>query len=331
MILVINPLREFPVEDDWDYSKTVWNLLQTGTFHRLEVTQATVVFPAVWGALFSAVFGFTFATLRVSTLVLACGTLLFFYGLLGELGFDVPRRVLAALALMVTPTFTYLAFSFMTDIPLLLGLLGAVYFYVRAWRQGRLWLAAIGSVFAALAFLARQVGALIPAAFALFVLAQQDAARSGAGARVPTRRFVLQWMLAGTLVPLIVIGAFFAWLAFFGGANWADQARSLSGTLGFWRQPDAIGALGRRWVIAASTIGLYLVPVWLAGAPAIAFARRGWSASRCRRRSPRCGTPASTARSRCPTILLSASKVDGTPRSSRTRARSLKPTRHWSS
>ena len=101
LLVLVGPRHEFPVEDDWDYSKTVLNLLQTGEFHRLEVTQATVFFPALWGALSSSLFGFSFTTLRISTLVLALGALLFFYALLGELEFEPSRRLLATLSLMV--------------------------------------------------------------------------------------------------------------------------------------------------------------------------------------------------------------------------------------
>ncbi len=284
MILLIAPLREFPVEDDWDYSKTVWNLLQTGTFQRLEVTQATVLFPTLWGALFSQIFGYSFATLRISTLVLAFGALTFFYLLLGELEFDVPRRVLAALALMVTPAFVYLAFSFMTDVPFLFGLLGALYFYVRAWRRGDARLALIGSAFAALAFLARQIGALIPLAFGLFVMWMRYTPGPDATSQSKTRWAAPRWILAGMALPLMVVGAFFIWLQFFDGANWADQTRTLSGTLGFWLQLDTAGVVGRRYVIAAATIGIYILPLWLAMAPAIPEAWHSWWASGCWRK-----------------------------------------------
>ncbi|MBI3733973.1 MAG: glycosyltransferase family 39 protein [Chloroflexi bacterium] len=276
LILLVAPLREFPIEDDWDYAKTVWNLLQTGAFHRLEVTQATVFFPAVWGALFARLFGYSFATLRVSTLALAAGTLMFFYALLGELGFDAPRRVLATLALMVTPVFVYLAFSFMTDIPFLFGYSGALYGYTRAVRRGDARWALVGSALAACAFLARQVGLLIPAAFGLFVLIRHvrrgpapdpSPIQSGTG---PARwredwGASLRWILAGCAIPLAAAGAYGLWTEFLGGANWADRTRTFSGTLGFWLQPDFLGVLRRRLAIAVSTTGLYLLPLWLAG------------------------------------------------------------------
>ncbi len=267
LIAAVDPRHEFPVEDDWDYSKTVLNLLQTGVFHRLEVTQATVVFPAMWGALFAKALGYSFTTLRLSTLALAFGALMFFHALLGELEFDVPRRLLATLALMIAPAFVYLAFSFMTDIAFLFGFVGALYFYARGWRRGSVHLALLGSTLAALAFLARQLGAVIPLVFAVFVWARS---------RASAPALMLRWLLAGTAIPLAAVGAYFLWTQFLGGANWADRTRTLNGTLGFWLRLDTAGVVGRRYVIAAATIGLYVFPLWLASIPAIFAASHGW-------------------------------------------------------
>ncbi len=270
MILLIGPRHEFPVEDDWDYSKTVWNLLRTGELHRLEVTQATVFFPALWGALFSTLFGFSFTTLRISTLVLAVGVLMFFYALLGELEFDVARRLLGTLSLMIAPPFVYLAFSFMTDIPLLFGVLGALWLYARGWRQGDLRLILAGSGWATLGFLARQVGGLVPLASMLFVAWQGKRRAWSLAATV-------KWVAAGALVPLAAMAGYLIWTHLFGGANWADQSRTLRGTFAFWLQFNTPGVLARRYVIAAATIGIYVLPLWLATAPAARGARRGWS------------------------------------------------------
>ncbi len=270
LIVAINPLGNFPVEDDWDYAKEVLNLLQTGTFHRLEVTQATVFFPALWGALFSQLFGFSFAILRLATLVLALGALLFFYALLGELEFDVPRRVIAALALLLAPAFVFLAFSFMTDIFLLFGILGALYFYVRAWRSQNVRFAILASCFAVLGFLARQIGILIPFAFALFIFLERKTCAPRAWRR---------WILAGAGVPVLVLAIYLYWSRFGGGANWADSARTLTGTIGFWFQLDTPGIFVQRYAKAAATLAIYILPLWFAALGALAYTQNVWRAT----------------------------------------------------
>lgn len=281
LVVIVNPVHEFPVEDDWDYSKTVLNLLQTGAFYRLQVTQATVLFPALWGALWSNLLGYSFTTLRLATLVLAGAVLLFFYALLGELAFDLPRRVLATLALLLAPAFIYLAFSFMTDIPLLFGMLGALYFYTRAWRTNDPRLAVVGSGLAALGFLARQVGALVPLAFAVFVILYRGSpARTASEFASQARRpQTTQWIVCGAALPALVVGGYLIWSQFLGGANWADRARTFSGTLSFWLQFDTPGVFVRRYAIAAATLGIYMLPLWLALYRGIPAARRAWQSS----------------------------------------------------
>ena len=67
----VGPLHNFPIGDDWEYARTVQRLLATGEFYRSPLVQATALFPAAWGALFAAALGFSFNTLRLSTLPLA--------------------------------------------------------------------------------------------------------------------------------------------------------------------------------------------------------------------------------------------------------------------
>lgn len=277
LVVLIAPLRQFPVQDDWDYSKTVWNLVQTGVFHRQEGAQATVIFPALWGSLWVRAFGFSFATLRVSTLALAWGALLFFYWLLGELGFDLPRRLLGAGTLMVAPAFVYLSFSFMTDVPFLFGYLGALACYVRAWRRDDLRFAVLGSALAALAFLARQIGLLAPAAFGLFLFMQRWP--RGQGEDAAPRRPLARWLLAAGLLPILAASGYFVYVRFLGGANWADRARTTGATVGFLLRPSAPGIIGGRAVMTAATIGVYLLPLWLAMLGGWPAARSGWVSS----------------------------------------------------
>ena len=53
LVVLANPLHDFPMGDDWEYARTVQRLLTTGQFYRSPVVQATALFPALWGALFS--------------------------------------------------------------------------------------------------------------------------------------------------------------------------------------------------------------------------------------------------------------------------------------
>ena len=69
-ILFVNPLRETVADDDWMYALTVEHLLQTGSYRSHGWLAANMPFQAYWGGLFARVLGYSFASLRISTLVL---------------------------------------------------------------------------------------------------------------------------------------------------------------------------------------------------------------------------------------------------------------------
>src|SRR5258706_11100556 len=234
LVAAANPLHNFPMGDDWEYARTVFKLLTTGEFYRSPVVQATAFFPALWGALFSSVLGFSFTTLRLSTLPLAAGTLALFYGILGELGFEPAWRLLGTLALMVAPLFVFNALSFMTDVPFLFWLVASLWCSLRGFRRGQARWVLAGSACAALAFLTRQLGLALPAAAALMVLVYRP------------RREWPRWLTASLAVPVAATVLFFAWQALTRQTTWADTTISEAGTLQFIFNTQLPAALARR-------------------------------------------------------------------------------------
>jgi hypothetical protein len=261
LVILVNPLHDFPMGDDWEYARSVQRLLTTGQFYRSPVVQATVLFPALWGGLFARLFGFSFTILRLSTLPLGAGCLAAFYGILGELGFDRSRRLLGTLAFMVTPLFVFNALSFMTDVPFLFWLLLGLWCALRAFRlQRAAWLVA-ASACSALAFLTRQLGLAQAVALALAVLIFQP------------RSAWPRWLAAALVVPLAAAVLFFAWQAVAGQTTWADSTITGEGTLQFIFSAQLPAALARRVILLSVTLCLYMTPLWLAFAPG---ARRAW-------------------------------------------------------
>lgn len=87
-IVFINPIREMALSDDWAYARTVQHLLETGVYQLDQWLSANMPFQAFWGAGFSRVLGFSFSTLRLSTLALTGLGLLACYGLVRAHGFS---------------------------------------------------------------------------------------------------------------------------------------------------------------------------------------------------------------------------------------------------
>ncbi len=170
-VLFVNPLREAALEDDWAYAETVHHLHDTGQFRLNAWLSANMPFQAYWGDLFVRLLGYSYASLRIATLALVAVGLVAFFFLAREHGLPPPLAGLLTLALVGSPIVLYLSFSFMTDVPYLMGLILATFLYTRAIRlHSYPWMVG-ASVAAAAAILTRQFGvALIAAAVAQWAL-----------------------------------------------------------------------------------------------------------------------------------------------------------------
>ena len=176
--LLVWPVGEFPLNDDWSYARFVQSLL-AGAPRYTGWTSLPLVAQGVWGAGFCLPAGFSFFALRLSAAVaglLGAGGM---YALGRSVGFGRPSAFFAALTLAANPIHLNLSWTFMTDVPFLAAAVWALTGYVRYFSDGRgrwLWLGAGASLAAALV---RPIGAALPVAFAL---------ASGCGGRGAARR-----------------------------------------------------------------------------------------------------------------------------------------------
>ncbi len=162
--VAVGVYRNVPVLDDWTYAWSVERLLNDGRFEVLDWSAVYPLGAALWGTAWSWVFGFSFVTLRVSTLVLAlvaCGAL---YLILRELDASPSVARLGALSVAVNPVFLLLSSSFMTDVPFVTFTLLALLCYMRALRRGDAHLLWWGGLWACASCIERQIGILTPIA-----------------------------------------------------------------------------------------------------------------------------------------------------------------------
>ena len=66
-VVLVNPIGDFPLNDDWAYAQSVKSLLETGNFQLPGWAVANLLPQALWGALFCLPFGFSFTALRKSS------------------------------------------------------------------------------------------------------------------------------------------------------------------------------------------------------------------------------------------------------------------------
>lgn len=157
-VLLVNPVGNIPLNDDWSYSIPVRTLLETGQFTPGGYTSMTLVGQTYWGALFCLPFGFSHTALRVSTLAAAAIALVALALLLQDAGCDRRKTIVATLVLGLNPIWLVLSVSFMTDIEFAAYSIVATAFFCRylQTRNAVTLLAAIAFALAAVSV--RQLG-----------------------------------------------------------------------------------------------------------------------------------------------------------------------------
>ena len=164
-VVITDPRGNFPLDDDWDFTLSTWNLVHTGHVQHTPFTSNIAVLQYFWGALWTILFGESSTVLRVSTLFLALASTLLIYLILRRS--EVPEWLacVSALAFLFNPLIYWASFTYMTDVPELFLSVAAFALLTEALRRDSdRWM--IAAVLVAVAsFFVRQIGiinALVP-------------------------------------------------------------------------------------------------------------------------------------------------------------------------
>jgi hypothetical protein len=170
MTTLINPIGNFPLNDDWIYANSVKQILETGRFELVGPGAANLLAQAYWGALFSLPGDFTFTALRMSSLTLGLAGVLSLYSSLRTLGAAPATALIGATSLAANPIYFNLSNTFMTDVPFVSATLLAMNFFIRGiCHKKPLWLFA-AVLTALISVLVRQVGVVTLVSFGVAFL-----------------------------------------------------------------------------------------------------------------------------------------------------------------
>lgn len=122
---VLHPLADGPVADSWLYGEAARCLCETHRIRFAGFTEAMPVAQAVYGAVWSCLFGANPASLDIASALLGMLTVILMYALARRCGATQWRATAAACLLMCNPCFLFLSFSFMTEIPFLAAMVAA--------------------------------------------------------------------------------------------------------------------------------------------------------------------------------------------------------------
>lgn len=209
--LLVNPLYNYPVGDDWTYALSVKHLYETGHLRLADESAASIIFHVLWGCLFCLPFGFSFGALHLSTLALSLGGLIGFYKLCERLTEMTAAQdsaspwlpLVVTLTLWFNPIYFTLSFTFYTDVPFYALMILALTSFVLSQtnRRREILFFSLGCLFSTGAVLVRQYAIVLPLAVAILLAARVWKVRSGA--------------IAGLLlmVPVAALAGFYYWLA----------------------------------------------------------------------------------------------------------------------
>jgi len=172
MIVMVNPMGNFPINDDWAYTRSVLRLVENGEFQLVGFGAMTLISHVLWGALWVQQFGFSFEVLRFSTLFLGLVALIGNYYFLLRLSKDTWIALAGTFVLLVNPIFISSANSFMTDVPFLAYSFLSVFFFFRAIEQDSLTDIILATILAVVAVMLRQIALVLPLAFFLAYVAR---------------------------------------------------------------------------------------------------------------------------------------------------------------
>jgi len=259
-ILIVNPIGNFPLNDDFSYGLTVEHLLETGDYRPLPWFWAPFITNALWGTIFCVPAGFSFTALRVSTLVMGWFAIMGSYYLAVELRGDRYVAVLAAMTLAFNPLFHALSYSFMTDVTFTAISIWAAYFFACSLRTERISVLAIGTALSVAATLSRQIALCVPLAFLITTFM--------------TSRYRPRAIVIASLPGLLCIGSFlsFRWWLRASGREPAlidPKINQIMQTLGSIH--SLLTTFPEHLFVASLYLGLFLSPLLLVS---IGFPRR---------------------------------------------------------
>ena len=171
IIIVINPVGEFMVNDDWAYVRCLESLMHT---LRMETTGhgpihasggPALITHLLWGWGFVKIAGFSLTVLRVSVLTLGVLASVVLFLMLRRCGCPPCVSMVGTLSMVFNPLFLSQCFTFMTDITFTSFALVSVWLFYLGVEKAHTWIIGLGFLVALAATLTRQFGLVLPIGF----------------------------------------------------------------------------------------------------------------------------------------------------------------------
>lgn len=250
MIMLVNPLGDFPLNDDWAYAQSVKDFLDTGNFVLPGWAVANLLPQVFFGVLFCLPFGFSFTALRFSTLTMGLLGVIATYLLLKEISLNRKIALLGAFLIALNPIYFGLSNTFMTDVTHYAVSILSLYLFCIGLKKDSLKIIIVSLVFGIISLLIRQVTAALLCGYAVTYIFQYKAK-------------IQSWIIATLLFIIIPLGiqSIFSdifWPKDFGHYG-AKEEQFVSQVSSF--NPEIFGNFIYFALCASLYLGLFLFPL----------------------------------------------------------------------
>ncbi|OGC57518.1 hypothetical protein A3D81_01025 [Candidatus Curtissbacteria bacterium RIFCSPHIGHO2_02_FULL_40_17] len=167
VLTIMLPFKDQLFSEDFAYAQSVRHFINTGDLKISERVVPTSITHIIWGTVVTKFLGLSLANLHFSVVLLLPFLLFALYKLFSLIGCNKEKSFIFTIFFFSIPWILQLSYTFTTDIPFLILEVFAILFYIQGFKENKTTSLLIGSIFASLAFLTRQLGILL--AFAAFV------------------------------------------------------------------------------------------------------------------------------------------------------------------
>ncbi|MCH8905419.1 MAG: glycosyltransferase family 39 protein [Bacteroidetes bacterium] len=255
-LVVVNPIGDFPLNDDWSYSINVFNLSENGIWKFSDWPGMILIAQTVWGAAFTTLFGFSFTVLRLSTLLVAFFSILIFWRYFKSISLSSSAATISCLVLIFNPIFFSLSNSFMTEVPFITVFGFSAFLYSRYSINNKTSYLLAGTLFAIFATLIRQPGVWLPIAFLITYLI--------------SRPVKIKQLIPLVLSCVVVVSALTGYLYWLKSTNRIPEMLAMPVDLfGLFGNPGFATLTWHRTMIIFFYVALFLLPVLIYIIPGI--------------------------------------------------------------
>ena len=260
--LLIDPRGEFPLNDDWSYTRSAFRLAMEGQMRVDEWSAPILVGQALYGGLLAWLFGARFLVLRLSTLALSCAASCMLWALLRKLRVVPELAWISVFSWVFNPVWLCLSFTFMTEIPFLFSAILGSCLFVDYLRSDRKWIGLACGLATGYALLIRQTAVLFMVPMAVVILFADEKRK------LATR--ISRALLWSGGVGLVMV-PYALWFLAHGGSTPATQ-----------RKFELLSRITSRQLIGNSYglafyLSFFLLPVLIFLLPALARSMRTWA------------------------------------------------------